>query len=237
MSVTFVGDVHGWPGRLEQIVAQAEGELLLLGDLIDRGPDSAAVVRLARELCEAGRARCIMGNHEYAMVRGLGVPDLGIEAVPGLFLAWQALYGGMNTLHSYGVSPYDTDGLRRALGDDLTWLAQLPWLAEGREGERSWIAVHAGLDAGALAPQLDALRDPSAWWRADAELPFLLYSKELVDLIPQDLPPGCCVVSGHTPLEEVYVTPERIVCDTSGGMSGEALSAVIWPEGRVLQAL
>jgi hypothetical protein len=36
------------------------------------------------------------------------------------------------------------------------------------------------------------------------------------------------------PLTEVVVTPQRILCDTSGGMPNRPLSAVVWPEGLVV---
>ena len=40
-----------------------------MGDLVDRGPDSPAVVELVRRFVEAGRAQCILGNHEMNLLR------------------------------------------------------------------------------------------------------------------------------------------------------------------------
>lgn len=45
---------HPEPGR----------NIVFLGDFIDRGPENGAVIRMVRELMDAGRARAVMGNHE-----------------------------------------------------------------------------------------------------------------------------------------------------------------------------
>ncbi len=43
--------------------------LVFLGDLVDRGPDSPAVVELVKRLVEDGLAQCILGNHELNLLR------------------------------------------------------------------------------------------------------------------------------------------------------------------------
>lgn len=60
-----VGDVHGCLEELLALLKRAEyregtDKLVLVGDLIDRGPDSVGVVRLAKAL----GAVCVRGNHE-----------------------------------------------------------------------------------------------------------------------------------------------------------------------------
>ncbi|PIE45957.1 MAG: metallophosphoesterase [Gammaproteobacteria bacterium] len=72
--IDIVGDVHGEIGALKLLMTQLgydisgnhpdNRRLVFLGDLIDRGPDSPAVVELVMELVNNGRAQCIMGNHE-----------------------------------------------------------------------------------------------------------------------------------------------------------------------------
>lgn len=70
----IVGDVHG---EIEPLCAlmdrlgygrdgfHPEGRrLVFVGDLTDRGPDSPAVVTLVRQLIDAGRAQCVLGNHD-----------------------------------------------------------------------------------------------------------------------------------------------------------------------------
>lgn len=65
-----VGDIHGCLDELEMLLIEANfrvgrDRLVLCGDLIDRGPDSAGVVRLAREL----KAVSVLGNHEEKHLR------------------------------------------------------------------------------------------------------------------------------------------------------------------------
>lgn len=76
----LVGDIHGEIGALTQLMAglgyTANGEhpegrrLVFLGDLIDRGTDSAAVVRLVAHLVKRGRGCAVMGNHDLNAVAG-----------------------------------------------------------------------------------------------------------------------------------------------------------------------
>ncbi len=42
---------------------------MFVGDLFDRGPDSPVVLRLVRRMIDAGRAQCVMGNHELSLLR------------------------------------------------------------------------------------------------------------------------------------------------------------------------
>jgi Calcineurin-like phosphoesterase len=83
-SLDLVGDVHGEIEALQSLLdhlgyagdgAHLAGRwLVFLGDLVDRGPDSPAVVRLVRRLVEAGRAQCVLGNHELNLLLGLRKP-------------------------------------------------------------------------------------------------------------------------------------------------------------------
>lgn len=67
MRIIVVGDVHGCIDQLHSLmnrVGPAEGDrIVLLGDFVDRGPDSPACVEFARE------HESLMGNHEYKHVR------------------------------------------------------------------------------------------------------------------------------------------------------------------------
>lgn len=231
MPVTFIGDIHGWIDRLERVLKQAQGELIFMGDLIDRGPDAPAVLERVHALCDEGRARCLLGNHEYALLHGLGVPRLGVDADPVMWEAWHLRFGGAAVLRSYRVSANDPAALQNKLGAHYDWMTRLPWLLEGDEGERHWLAVHAGLGDGELAPQLAELR---LGWAKDDGAPSVLFNKTWAHALPSDIPAHWCIVSGHTPVRHALVTPQRLLCDTSGGMPDRPLSGIIWPEGRVI---
>jgi hypothetical protein len=74
----IIGDVHGEIDALEAVlqrIGQADSSraarphLVFLGDLVDRGPDSLAVVDRVAGLVRDGRATCILGNHELNLLR------------------------------------------------------------------------------------------------------------------------------------------------------------------------
>ncbi len=227
MSVTFIGDVHGWPLRLDQVIAQAPGRIVLMGDLIDRGPDAPGVLDRVRALCGSGRAQCLLGNHEYALLRGIGAPSIGLEAEASWFEMWRDRHGGKAVLRSYRVE--EARELRRAMGSDLiAWLAALPWCLSGDD----WVAVHAGLRPDEpFTAQLQLLQDG---WRHLRDEPDHLYDKGHVLEVPADMPAGIVLVSGHVPLPQAHISAQRILCDTTGGLVNRKLSGVIWPERRII---
>jgi hypothetical protein len=231
MPTTFIGDVHGWPDRLERVLAQAEGEVVLLGDLVDRGPDVPQVLAMVRDLVRSGRGSCLMGNHEYALLRGLGAPSIRLADDADWFETWASVYGGEAVLDAFGAR--NAPQLRQAMGEDtIAWLADLPWILQGCEDGRRWTAVHAGMHPGSpFRAQVDHML---AGWDACGDHPFHLYDKQHVRLSPGDMPPDMVLVSGHTPVPEPIITARRILCDTSGGRPNRKLSAVIWPAGRVV---
>jgi serine/threonine protein phosphatase 1 len=68
-----IGDIHGCHDELLELLertgATDEDMIVSVGDLVDRGPDSPAVLRYFRERCARGRAVVLMGNHERKHVR------------------------------------------------------------------------------------------------------------------------------------------------------------------------
>ena len=79
--VCIIGDVHGRADLLEDLLGQIaaqprypEARLIAVGDLIDRGPDSPAVIERMMALTADPRAICLMGNHERMMLDFLDDP-------------------------------------------------------------------------------------------------------------------------------------------------------------------
>lgn len=68
-----IGDIHGCYDELlellDRVGATSEDVIVSVGDLVDRGPDSPAVLRFFQERCAQGRAVVLMGNHERKHVR------------------------------------------------------------------------------------------------------------------------------------------------------------------------
>lgn len=69
-SIRVIADVHGHASMLEKAISGAE-DIVLLGDLVDRGPDSPACLRLALDLIDEGRARMVRSNHDDKLYRAL----------------------------------------------------------------------------------------------------------------------------------------------------------------------
>ena len=71
-----IGDIHGHADALRRLLGKlgyvesrgvfrhATREAIFVGDFVDRGPDQREVLRIARNMCEAGTANAVMGNHE-----------------------------------------------------------------------------------------------------------------------------------------------------------------------------
>lgn len=68
-----IGDVHGCTEELDALLAQlnltAEDHVVFAGDLVDKGPDSAGVVRRVRELATKVKVDLTLGNHEELWIR------------------------------------------------------------------------------------------------------------------------------------------------------------------------
>jgi serine/threonine protein phosphatase 1 len=141
-----IGDIHGCLNHLRVLLDKIEEhragrsrKLVFLGDYIDRGPDSAGVIALVRDLQarEPENVVCLMGNHEDLMLHA--------HYVPGLRLNW-LMNGGDKTLRSIGVDePEDLPS------DIVRWVKALPTVHE--DSQRFY--VHAGFRPGASAPDPD----------------------------------------------------------------------------------
>jgi len=212
-----VGDVHGRYDLLQRLLdlvaedraASGEGDMVFLGDYIDRGTDSRRVI----ETLSAGQAEqgwiCLKGNHEAMML------DVLDNERP--WDAWLA-NGGVETLFSYGISPRDYivarrfDELREAALAALPphHLAFLRGLAfSHRVGD--YFFCHAGIRPGVPLDQQDS--DDLLWIR-DAFINSGAFHEGRV-------------VHGHTPAMEPEILPNRINVDTGAYLTNRLACAVI----------
>ena len=146
MSTYVVGDVQGCDDELGELLSlirfdAAADRVYFVGDLVNRGPKSAEVLRRVKRLTDNGVADCVLGNHDFFLIMALE---------------------GFSKLH-------DGDTLDQVLRqpdarDLVKWLRHRPLLIEvGRH-----VIVHAGLlpawsvaDAGTLAHEIEhELRGP-----------------------------------------------------------------------------
>ena len=77
-----VGDVQGCAPSLKALVKKLpkKSNLIFLGDLVNRGPDSLGALRQLKSLQESGRAECILGNHDLHLL----AIDAGLRNTKGL---------------------------------------------------------------------------------------------------------------------------------------------------------
>lgn len=217
--VYAIGDVHGRLDLLEELVAAIRADnasrgparvrIILVGDIIDRGPESAAIV----DRCMAFTARTdsfvvLKGNHEAMMV----------DALRGdyIALALWLRHGGTAALQSWGVAEDviaagASPALIRAARDQVpanvaAWLAALPLML--RVGD--YLFVHAGIRPG--RPIEDQTADDLLWIRGE--------------FLESEADEGFIVVHGHSISDDgVVVRPNRIGIDTGAYRTG-VLSAL-----------
>ena len=77
-----VGDVQGCGPSLKALLKKlpTKSNLIFLGDLVNRGPDSLGALRKLKSLQESGRAECILGNHDLHLL----AIDAGLRKAKGL---------------------------------------------------------------------------------------------------------------------------------------------------------
>ena len=145
----LIGDIHGHASELEALLRQlgyverggafrhAERRAIFVGDFIDRGPEIARAVRLARAMVEAGSAHAVLGNHEWnALGYHLEDPD-----APGKYLRRRdRTHRRQHHLTVEQLAPGE-------LASQLQWFRTLPPALE-LPGLR---VVHACWDPAALA--------------------------------------------------------------------------------------
>jgi serine/threonine protein phosphatase 1 len=230
-AVYAIGDVHGCLEQLlaleAQIIADAtafpgEKWLVTLGDYIDRGPNSPAVLDHVMGPPPAGFRRiALIGNHEQLLLNFLDNPPATLE-----WLEW----GGLQTAGAYGMPADPRQGWRRRPKVFAEALAQLvpARQLDFLRGLPTWLKlpnflfVHAGIRPGVpLSAQAD---EDLIWIRA----PFL-HGSLAADLT---------VVHGHTPIDAVEFIKGRIDIDTGCFFSGVLTALRVLPDGstKVLQA-
>lgn len=140
MACYALSDIHGRLKTLDRLLEKVspaeDDEIYILGDMVDRGPDSVEVMKLCRNL---PNATVLLGNHEQLMLDFFHNPQ-DQEAL----LNW-AINGGVPTAR--GLMKMKAD----ARHDLLDWAAGLArWIVKTVAG-RTYVLVHAGLRTEKLA--------------------------------------------------------------------------------------
>ena len=144
-SVWVIGDVHGFSITFDNLVdmlnLSKEDRVVVVGDLIDRGPDSYNVVKIVQS---DSRIYSTKGNHEQMMVEGFTAKVNSGNLESNLWLR----NGGIETIASYiraftnFAGEEDTTALEQEIDEDKKWMNSLP----SHIILNKWRLVHAGYD-------------------------------------------------------------------------------------------
>lgn len=219
-----IGDIHGQAALLADALARIEADggvdarVIVLGDLVDRGPESRFVIEMLRLGIAEGRNWTVLrGNHDQMFLDFLAE---GAEDDPAAHVWIAPRMGGLATLASYGVPGGDAvdpvemvQAARAAIPEDhRAFLAACPLTHVAGP----LLFVHAGIRPGVPL----AAQDPEdlIWIRDD-----FLHHAEPFDWL---------VVHGHTPVDEACHYGNRVNLDTGAGY-GRHLSVGVFEQGAV----
>lgn len=212
--VYAIGDIHGRLDLFERLLELIDQDdagraplpchLILLGDLMDRGPQSAAVIERAMALSGASQnVHLIKGNHEEVFV--------GAARGSAQYAGYCRRIGGTATIASYGLDP----GISMAMTDAeiATWmLGNVPRdhvdFLDGFTDSLvmgDYLFVHAGIRPGVPLEQQDVA--DLRWIRGE-----FLHDREAHPYM---------VVHGHSITSEVDEQANRIGIDTGAWSSGK----------------
>jgi len=196
-----VGDIHGEYDMLCTVLDKSnyipeEDTLILIGDYIDRGPQSQKTVDKIKELTDLG-AIALKGNHEdmaynYAC-------ELKEGQSPSITTNNKEIYfanGGRQTLNSYS-------NIDKFI-EDAMWFNELPVYKK----MNNYIFVHAGLKPGI---ELKNQRTEDMLWIRNE---FLMHGWAKDDCIDET------IVAGHTPFGKIKYFSKSIIIDTGAGKGG-----------------
>ena len=223
-----IGDIHGRLDLYEALIDaieqddaeadSADTHVILLGDLVDRGPESAGVVKRTRKWQKKRSVRVLAGNHEEMFLNAFTKPEV---------LRHFLKHGGRETILSYGLRKKQFNAMTL---DEL--FALLPKIVP--KSERKYIEsfeemivagdylfVHAGIDP--KVPLEEQKRSDLLWIRDR----FLSHEGPLEKV----------VIHGHTIFDEVMDCGNRIGIDTGAFRSGVLTALVLeGDQRRILQA-
>jgi serine/threonine protein phosphatase 1 len=222
LRVYAIGDIHGRLDLLSDLAHQIDDDLqtasgiaitIFLGDYVDRGPNSAGVIECLARGNFPTEFMALRGNHEDVMLKFLD--DSSVLS------SWRN-FGGLETLHSYGV---DVGPAMRGVGYEslrLDLLERMPeWHRQFLDATvlsasfGDYFFCHAGARPGVPLEQQEA-RD-LLWIRNE----FLDFQGNWDKV----------VVHGHTPVAEPDTQPNRINIDT-GAFASSVLTAIVLEGSR-----
>jgi protein phosphatase len=222
----IIGDVHGCHTELVELLVSCGYEVdregttashpggrraLFLGDLVDRGPASPAVLRLVMAMVGSSNALCVPGNHEVKLLRALR--GRTVSTAHGLAI----------TLEQLSAEPPDFPGEVAKFIDGLIGHYVLD---DGR-----LVIAHAGLPANMHGRASGAVRSFALYGDTTGETDE--YGLPVRYPWAEDYRGDAIVVYGHTPVPEA-VWLNRTICIDTGCVFGGRLTALRYPESEIV---
>ena len=223
-----IGDVHGCVAELVELMQRlgyevaGEGDdvavtppdgrrAVFVGDYVDRGPDSPAVLKLVMAMAEQGTAICLPGNHDAKLVRKLKGRDV------------QVTHGLGETLSQLEAEPEE---FRDRVRDFLDGLVSHCVLDNGR-----LVVAHAGMKQRYQGRASGRVREFALYGDTTGETDE--FGLPVRGEWAKDYRGQAAVVYGHTPTAEAEWLNSTINIDT-GCVFGGKLSALRWPERELV---
>jgi protein phosphatase len=222
----IIGDVHGCYDELIELLVELGYQIdpdgtaarhpdgrrvFFVGDLVDRGPATPAVLRLAMGMVASGDAMCVPGNHEVKLMRALQ---------------------GRNVTVGHGLA----ESLAQLEGEPAEFRAQVvnfidKLISHLVLDDGNLVVAHAGLRADMQGRASGAVRSFALYGDTTGETDE--FGLPVRYPWAQDYRGKATVVYGHTPVPEA-VWLNRTICIDTGCVYGGRLSALRYPERHLV---
>ncbi len=262
-----IGDIHGCDHELEKLISSIERHakkhnatvvLVSVGDLIDRGPESAKIVEQLL-ISPKHRTITVMGNHEAIMLEILlefapenfkenPFPDTletmrehfertypdGDEEEFALYreqcLVLWLQQGGDMALKSYGLDPKNPSSWKIP-SDHIRELTDLPLMFENQNEEHPFLVTHALASKKDIEKVLDESASDATYFEAASNL---MWNRDERSLDPAH---KILHISGHTPLNGIkWRHQKRVLQLDTGCYLGNMMSAYCVETNTFLRA-
>jgi protein phosphatase len=221
----IIGDVHGCYDELRDLLAKLGYTFaddahaapppgrtaIFLGDLVDRGPNVPAVLRLVMNMVAEGNALCIPGNHDVKLVRALG--GRKVEVKHGLEASLEQLAA-------------ESDAFRSEVAAFLDGLVSHFVLDDGK-----LVVAHAGMKPELAGRTSPVVRDFALYGETTGETDE--FGLPVRYNWAGEYRGTAMVVYGHTPVPAPEWLNRTINIDT-GCVFGGALTALRYPERELV---
>jgi protein phosphatase len=222
----IIGDVHGCHDELAALLRQlgyevkADGKgahhpagrrAFFVGDLVDRGPATPAVLQLVMGMVDAGDALCIPGNHEAKLLRALQ---------------------GRNVVTSHGLA----ESLAQLAKEPPQFSKQVAEFIDGLVShlvldDGKLVVAHAGLRQDMQGRASGAVRSFALYGDTSGETDE--FGLPVRYPWAEDYRGDAYVVYGHTPVPDATWL-NRTICIDTGCVFGGRLTALRYPERELV---